>query len=367
MGVHFFERFPIGVVAENAAVLVPTQADARCHFGLEVRGVEPDALEVHDAGSDIEHGRAVFAEVAFVDEGAFAEAFAGEFEYFAIGGGGGVVAVFEAAVLAPSGFGVVEFDADESLLADAFPHGEGVGLEAGIGEIHFYEGHVVWVLGVNAGDIVVEHPFRVSDSEVVRGHVALDVGEGDASEFGDFAAEFSEGFVGGDEVAVFGPGFIVPPALLGVAGILVAVVIGFKADGDRGVAEDAGFRSDFHLSDELFGVIERAPFAVGALGNEPTAESGKVVGFRAGIVGMAKSESVSFERGEGIRRGDIEKNGIGRVVCGTRGYDFTLRVLDGDGELALAFIESDLPQELVVVQSADDDRTSLIGDFSGDE
>ena len=367
VGVYFFERFPIGVVAENAAVLVPTQADARSHFRLEMRGIEPYALEVNDARGDVKHGRAVLAEIAFVDEGAFTEAFAGEFEYFAIGGGGGVVAVFEAAVLAPGGFGVVEFDADESLLADAFPHGEGVGLEAGIGEIHFYEGHVVWVLGVNAGDVVVEHPFRVSDGEVVRGHVTLDVGEGDASEFGDFAAEFSEGFVGGNEVAVFGPGFIVPPTLLGIAGILIAVVIGLEADGHGCVAEDAGFRSDFHLADEFFGIVERSTFAIRTLGNEPTAEGGEIVGLGPSVVGMAKSHSISFERSEGIRGGGIEKNGIGGVVGAAGSDEFSLRIFDGDRELALAFVKADVAEKLVVMQSADDKRTTLVVDFSGDE
>ena len=77
--------------------------------------------------------------------------------------------------------------------------GEGVGLEAGVGVVVFHVGHVMPVLGVEAGDVVVEHPPGVGDGEVVGWHVDLEVGEGDAAEFVELAAELAEGLVGRNE------------------------------------------------------------------------------------------------------------------------------------------------------------------------
>ena len=65
-----------------------------------MRGIVPDPLEIDDAGGDVERGGAVFAEVAFMNEGILAEALAGELEHLAVGGGGGVGFVVEAAVWA---------------------------------------------------------------------------------------------------------------------------------------------------------------------------------------------------------------------------------------------------------------------------
>ena len=294
-GSGIFEGFSVGIVIENGAVFEPTQTDARSHLGFEVGGITPDALEVGEAGGDIESRCAVFTEVSFVEVGAPPEAFAGEIENFAIGGSGGERFVFEAAVWTPGGFRIVELDTLHSFAGKSLPGGESVGAEFGVGVVKFDEGLMVRMLGVEAGDVVVEHPFRVCHSEVLARHIALEIGEGNAAEAGDFFTETVEGFVGRSEGVIFGPVMVVPPTLLSVSVVGVAVVIGFETNPDGGVVENAGLFGDLHLLDEAIGIVDGLSFAVFASGNHPAAEGREVVTVGVGPVGVAHRGTVAFE------------------------------------------------------------------------
>ena len=367
IGIHTLEGFAVGVIAEDAAVLVPAQAHAGGHFRLEVGGVEPDALEIDDACGDIEHGGAVFAEVAFVDESTRAEPFAAEFEDLAVGGGGGVGFIMEPAGGNPCAFRVVELNADQAVLGHALPHREGVGLEVGVGEIEFHPGHVVAVLGVEAGDVAAHHPLRVGESEVVRRHVRLDVGERNAAEFAELAVELGEGFVRRGERSVFRPHLVVPPSLLGVAVVPVAVEIGLEPDGNGRVLKQAGLGGELHLFDEVFRVVDRAAFAVAALGDEPTAEGGEIVGLGVRLVGGAHGQAVGLERGEGIAGDDVEENGVGGGVGGARRDGFADGILDGDGEFVFLFVQHKAAEELTIAKATGDEGVALIAELAGDE
>lgn len=300
LGLGVFERFTIRVVTEDGAVLEPTQADTGSHLGFEVRGVTPDTLQVGEAGGDVESWCAVFTEITFVKVGTLAETFAGEIENLTISGSGGEGFVLEATVRAPGGFRVVELDAFHALAGKALPGGEGVFLKAGIRIIKFHEGHVVRVFGVEAGDVVVEHPVGVGHGEILARHVALEISEGNAAEAGDFFAKFVESFVGRSEGVILGPVMVVPPALLGVTVVGVAIIVGLETNRDGRVIENAGFLGDRHLFDEAFGIVDRFSFAVFAGGDHPTAESWEVILVEVDLVRIAHRSAVTFEGDEGI-------------------------------------------------------------------
>jgi hypothetical protein len=121
------------------------------------------------------------------------------------------------------------------------------------------------------------------------------------------------------------------------------------------------------LFDEGFRIIDRAAFPVAALGDEPAAEGGKVVGFGVGFVGGAHGQAVGFERGEGIAGDDVEEDGVRRVVGGAGRDEFADGILDGDGDLVFRLVQHEAAEELAVAQAAGDDGEALPAEFAGDE
>lgn len=101
--------------------------------------------------------------------------------------------------------------------------------------------------------------------------------------------------------------FVIPPALLGV----VMILIGFEAEGDRRVLDDAGLLGVIEFLNESSGVIDIGEFAQRS--DAPTAEDGKIIDVRIGMVGCTHGEAVAFERLEGLA-------GVNIDVVGVMGY-----------------------------------------------
>ena len=234
-----------------------------------------------------------------MDEGVGPESFAAQREDGAICGGRRGVAVLESAFRAPPRLGVVEHHALQSGLAQLAPHLAHVLLEVRIGVIEGHVRLVVAVLDREFGDVVVQHVSGKRPGVIVAGHAGLEVGEGQAAALEQGPAPFCAGLVGLGVVAELSPVLVVPPALLGIA----VVLVGHEAQGHRGVSQEPRAGDGIHLLDQPGGVVDFR--AEAEILDVPRAQRGKRVDVRAGVLGGPHRQPVSLQGLERVRRGEI--------------------------------------------------------------
>ena len=160
---------------------------------------------------------------------------------------------------------------------------------------------------------------------------------------------------------------VIPPALLGVAVVPVAVIVRLKADADRRVVEDAGLHRQLHLPDERLGMVDWHAFAIGSRRNQPAAERGEVIGLGVCLVGPAHGHAVLLQGNKRIGGRNIDVKSIDRIKGGARFHPLAEWIIDHHLEHTLAAgMHAQRAHEIAVMKTADHHRLSLTAALAGD-
>ncbi len=306
-------RLTVGVVVEDHAVFVPSQAAGGDHTGHILVRVAPNPLHVDQARGHIQHRPAAFPQVAFVYESIRAQPFAAQTKHLAVGKSGCGLFVFKSALGPPAGLRIVEFDAGHAIGFKTLPCRQNVFPEIRIGIVVGYQRLMMRMFHIQAGDIVEQHVAGICQGIIIGRQAHLEIGKRDAVAGFQCRAPLGKCFIRLNQMAVFRPVCIVPPTLLGVS-VVIAISIRLEADGNFGVFRDSGLLPHLEFIYQCLAVVDVSESAQRPYG--PTTERGKIIGIWPGLICRAHGEAVGFQGDKRIRLSDIQV----KIVFGDIGF-----------------------------------------------